>query len=46
MGVAAVARSCGYTSDRGLRPMMSRFLGSDLRTLHRQQPFEVVMRAF
>lgn len=44
--VAAVARSCGYTSDRGLRRTMSRFLGSDLRTLRRQQPFEVVMRAF
>jgi AraC-like DNA-binding protein len=44
--VASVARSCGYATDRGLRRTMHRFVGSDLRTLRRQQPFEVVMRAF
>jgi AraC-like DNA-binding protein len=44
--VAAVARSCGYATDRGLRRTITRFLGIDVRTLRRQQPFEVVMAAF
>lgn len=42
----SVAHGCGYATDRGLRRTMQRFVGSDLRTLRRQQPFEVVMRAF
>lgn len=43
---ASVARSCGYATDRGLRRTMRRFLGSDLRSLRRQEPFDAVMCAF
>lgn len=44
--IASVARGCGYATDRGLRRTVHRFVGTDLRTLRRQQPFDAVMRAF
>lgn len=44
--IASVARGCGYATDRGLRRTVHRFVGTDLRTLRRQQPFDTVMRAF
>jgi AraC-like DNA-binding protein len=44
--VASIARGCGYATDRGLRRTMSRFVGSDLRSLRGPDSFDVVMRAF